>query len=76
MNKCRIYWGSHGCSLPRGHDGHHVCCCIDPEKHWVNPEHDTEDGARCVGTWPYYGPELETRFYGEDVPAGWMRVEA
>ena len=53
---CRVYWGSHGCDRPRGHDGPHQCdSCWDPE--------DT-DGY--VGAWPYYGPE--TNFYGEDAP--------
>lgn len=23
--ECPICWGSHGCSLPRGHEGDHVC---------------------------------------------------
>lgn len=51
---CRVYWGSHGCDLPRGHDGPHVCeSCWDPD--------DTEG---YVGRPPYYGPE--TRFWGED----------
>ncbi len=22
---CRVYWGSHGCSKPRGHTGIHFC---------------------------------------------------
>lgn len=22
---CRVYWGSHGCNLQRGHDGEHRC---------------------------------------------------
>lgn len=24
---CRVYWGSHGCCLERGHDGEHRCVC-------------------------------------------------
>lgn len=27
---CRVYWGSHGCRLPRGHDGQHECCVTAP----------------------------------------------
>jgi hypothetical protein len=50
---CRVYWGSHGCALPRGHDGPHLCRCA-----W-------EDPRDSVGAPPYYGPE--THFYGEDV---------
>ncbi len=56
---CRVYWGSHGCHLPRGHDGPHLCDCAD----W--PDWQTDDEADNVGTPPYYGPN--TRFYGEDV---------
>lgn len=27
---CRVYFGSHGCDHPRGHDGPHECC-LSPE---------------------------------------------
>lgn len=37
-NNCRVFWGSHGCELPRGHQGRHVCgdeagpCCgLNPD---------------------------------------------
>ena len=46
---CRVYWGSHGCHLERGHDGPHLC-----------------DEDCSVGAPPYYGPDVVTRFYGED----------
>lgn len=29
---CRVYWGSHGCSLVRGHQGSHVCIDEFPEE--------------------------------------------
>jgi hypothetical protein len=63
---CRVYWGSHGCELPRGHKGHHQCeCAYDPED---------EDGAINVGGHPYYG--WMTYFWGEDVhgfqPLAWL----
>lgn len=57
---CRVYWGSHGCDLPRGHRGHHLCDCCECENH-----PDPDEG--CVGAWPYYG-FVRTTFYGEDVP--------
>lgn len=62
---CRVYWGSHGCKLERGHDGPHLCSCtddpgIDPE----TKEYIDDPGCFNVGAPPYYGPE--TRFYGED----------
>lgn len=51
---CRVYWGSHGCDRPRGHEGPHLCltCWSSDEDGWV-------------GAPPYYGPE--TNFYGEDI---------
>jgi hypothetical protein len=55
MNDCRVYWGSHGCRLKRGHTGPHLCYCADDP-----PEGDVIN----VGGPPYYGPE--TVFYGED----------
>lgn len=58
---CRVYWGSHGCCRPRGHQGPHLCLsCRD----------DDEDG--WVGAPPYYG--TETRFYGEDHEAEVSRM--
>jgi hypothetical protein len=57
---CRVYWGSHGCHLERGHDGHCRCECAD-----LPPEPDVIN----VGTYPYYGDE--TLFYGEDAIAKW-----
>jgi hypothetical protein len=67
---CRVYWGSHGCELPRGHEGDCVCC-DEP----CPPGECVNAGADCtcnVGTPPYYGPE--TRFYGEDVEARGLPV--
>lgn len=55
---CKVYWGSHGCDLPKGHEGHHRCDCCECEDHATKPE------AGCVGSFPYYGPK--TTFYGED----------
>jgi hypothetical protein len=63
-NSCRVYWGSHGCDLERGHPGGrkaHDCGCCDCEHH---PDKD----SGCVGRYPFYG--WRTRFYGEDVSAG------
>ncbi len=56
---CRVYWGSHGCVLPRGHEGDCECCCECDDQHGTT--------LCCVGKSPYYGPD--TRFYGEDVAA-------
>lgn len=50
---CRVYWGTHGCALPRGHDGEHRCDCYGE--------------GNAVGTAPYYGDG--TNFYGEDAEA-------
>jgi hypothetical protein len=55
---CRVYWGSHGCSRPQGHDGDCWCDCCDCADH---PDED----SGCVAGPPYYG--ADTNFYGEDV---------
>jgi hypothetical protein len=63
--KCRVYWGTHGCQLPRGHDSAiepHVCSCCDCRPHTGEPD---DENVICVGRPPYYGSE--TWFYGEDV---------
>lgn len=26
--KCRVYWGSHACALPRGHKNEHICAFV------------------------------------------------
>lgn len=60
---CNVYWGSHGCLLPKGHPGDHWCdCCECPLG--THPNGDPE--YKCAAGPPYYGPELITRFYGED----------
>lgn len=56
---CRVYWGTHGCELPRGHEGNHKCICCKCNDH---ESQYNENG--CVGTYPYYGPD--TRLWGED----------
>lgn len=60
---CRVYWGSHGCMLERGHDGAHHCVC-DLDGDFDPVTRLDSDGVHNVGGPPYYGPE--TRFYGED----------
>lgn len=52
---CRVYWGSHGCDLVKGHAGPCRCECADEP---------TEPGVINVGAYPYYG--ADTKFYGED----------
>jgi hypothetical protein len=60
---CRVYWGSHGCRLERGHGGPHLCGCADEAGvDLVTRRH--ADGSLNVGAPPYYGPD--TNFYGED----------
>jgi hypothetical protein len=62
--RCRVYWGTHGCNLERGHEGQHLCDCTC-ETH-VGLDHPDSNG--CVCAYPFYGPE--TKFYGEDVSGG------
>ena len=54
---CEVYWGSHGCARPHGHEGDHWCDCCECDDH-------PADDAGCVAGPPYYGPD--TRFYGDD----------
>jgi hypothetical protein len=57
---CRTYWGSHGCGLEKGHEGHHFCCC--------GCENHPDPDSGCVGKYPYYETYSgkPTEFYGED----------
>jgi len=56
MNYCRVYWGTHGCVLPRDHeeDCHCDCCECTGEIH----------DESCAAFPPYYGSN--TFFYGDD----------
>lgn len=62
VTPCRVYWGSHGCDLERGHVAPHDCMCCECPLDTKN--HLKEQG--CVSTAPYYG--WRTLFYGEDAP--------
>ena len=59
---CRVYWGSHGCFLERGHEGPHLCECAFGSP--TDPLEDQLAEALNVGAPPYYGPD--TNFWGED----------
>jgi hypothetical protein len=63
LTDCRVYWGSHGCRRPRGHDGPHECQCARDAHGHLLPRHDHE-GTLNAGAEPFYG--ADTRFYGED----------
>jgi hypothetical protein len=69
---CRVYWGSHGCDLKRGHAGGHECgCCDCPSGHHdgiTAPTLVGETNVVCVARAPYYGEG--TFFYGEDADGG------
>lgn len=55
---CRVYWGSHGCSRSRGHEGDHWCDCCECD------DHPKQGDVHCVAGPPYYGDD--TKFTGED----------
>jgi hypothetical protein len=47
---CRVYWGSHGCDLPRGHDFPlHMCGFGEP-----GGPHSFHDGTRCWSALWYF----------------------
>lgn len=67
MTACRVYWGTHGCRLERGHDGPHICDCAVEDEGAFDPEtreYIEDRQVINVGAPPYYGPG--TAFYGED----------
>lgn len=66
MKQCRVFWGSHACSLERGHEGDCDCGCCECGDHHPYPEWPNEQ-VLCVAKAPYYGPR--TLFYGEDAAA-------
>lgn len=77
MEGCRVYWGSHGCNLARGHEGPHRCSCADDDDMDCDPLtriilRGDGEGCLSVGAFPYYGPE--TNFYGEDVRENEMKI--
>jgi hypothetical protein len=58
MGTCDVYWGSHGCTHDRGHEGACECdCCDCPEGHHDDitaPEELGYPGVVCVAKPPYY----------------------
>lgn len=66
---CRVYWGSHGCKLERGHSGDHICECCNCKNHPEQDPHNGGNGGWCVGAPPYYNIfpfNNATVFFGED----------
>lgn len=59
---CPMCWGSHGCDLPRGHAGAHVCgniwvidgelsdqrCSVHDGEHWFHVMDTREDGTMAL----------------------------
>ncbi|NWL34415.1 hypothetical protein DM791_16145 [Paenarthrobacter nitroguajacolicus] len=74
-NRCRVYWGSHGCHLARGHESLHTCDCCECDDHLAHAGvfvDEDGDEVLCVASWPYYGPA--TQFYGEDSPSAAVAI--
>ena len=67
VEDCRVYWGSHGCCLVRGHAGDCICDCADDLCADSECPNGTPTCSCNVGAAPYYGPG--TVFYGEDAAA-------
>lgn len=51
---CEVFWGSHGCGLPVGHIGDHVCPIEDGCGMTVDQAGD--DGTGFI--WDLYGDDL------------------
>ena len=55
---CRVYWGSHGCKLPRGHEGPCECdCCVCRGEHTDQPN---AEHLVCVAKAPVSVPVVVT----------------
>ena len=52
---CDVFWGSHGCGFPPGHDG--PCFCINKEYGWEGEILELYSGDNCAP--PYFGPDTE-----------------
>lgn len=69
---CRTFWGSHGCSLPRGHEGLHTCGAADDEDDPAEEEGDglcgqhrnTETGGE-TRWWTYPDDEDQPEHWGD-----------
>jgi len=62
---CRVYWGTHGCDLERGHRGTHRCLHDDWSSQTDEDEAPYEDST---------GYGWMTWYYGEDAPRIQMKV--
>lgn len=47
--KCDTFWGGHGCDLPDGHDGPHICDADEPDG--PCSEVSFEDGQWVLRFW-------------------------
>lgn len=56
QDQCQVYWGSHGCSRPRGHDGDHWCQGADESEphHTINAAGVAPNGYQ----WDMYGDDV------------------
>lgn len=65
MADCRVYWGSHGCEKPRGHEGEHMC------GHWEDVEGPCSvydwHGVRYFRLDGTLSDPLPVEAFGEDV---------
>lgn len=55
IDTCMVFWGSHGCHRPKGHEpaDAHWCVCCECE------DHPDDGDVLCVAGPPYYGPDTE-----------------
>lgn len=72
---CPTFWGSHGCDLPEGHGGNHLCGVGDPDG--LCSEHDGQRVRYLVSddTWSAWAPSETYIMWGwttetEDRPRG------
>lgn len=74
---CRVFWGSHGCGLERGHGEPDRHLCWDPEDGLCSAIEWAQDERTGLWVWDWRfsgegqtlgGTAFPTQAFGEDVP--------
>jgi hypothetical protein len=69
MAQCRVYWGSHGCGLERGHPDQRRHVCQDEDDGPCSEIRWVQDGWTGLWIWEQRFADLEEEFTGTAYPA-------
>jgi hypothetical protein len=61
---CQTFWGSHGCSLPPGHEGYHTCGVADDEDDDLCSQHRNTEAGGEIRWWTCPDDEGEPEHWG------------